>query len=222
MCGMLPEEGSRAVDVAIVVFDGVDEMDVVGPYAVLCNGAAAGAGMAVRLVALADDATTITGQHGLTFAPQGTLDGPVDLLIVPGGGWVATAARGVRAQIEQGDLPRAIAAQHAGGATVAAVCTGAMAVAATGLLAGRSAVTHHNALEDLRAGGAQVVEERVVDDGDIVTAGGVTSGIDLGLWLLERFFGAEMAARIARQMEYERQGTVYFGVRARLQQTARW
>lgn len=199
------------MDVAIIVFDGVDEMDVVGPYEVLCNGATAGAGMAVRLVTLADDATTITGQHGLTFAPHGPLDGQIDLLIVPGGGWVARSERGVRAQIDQGDLPRAIAAQHAGGATVAGVCTGAMAIAAAGLLAGRPAVTHHDALDDLRAVGAEVVAERVVDDGDIVTAGGVTSGIDLGLWLLERFCGAAVAARVSHQMEHERRGSVRVG-----------
>jgi transcriptional regulator GlxA family with amidase domain len=205
------------MNAAIMVFDGVDEMDVVGPYEVLCNGASAGADLRVRLVALADGETTIVGQHGLAFSPQGTLDGPVDLVIVPGGGWIAGSAHGVRAQIARGDLPRAIAALHAGGAVVAAVCTGAMAVAAAGLLAGRPAVTHHNALKDLRATGALAVEERVVDDGDIVTAGGVTSGIDLGLWLLERFFGADLALHVSRQMEHERHGSVYIGPRGQAQ-----
>jgi transcriptional regulator GlxA family with amidase domain len=202
------------MQVAIPIFDGVDELDVVGPYEVLPRAARLGADLSVQLVSLMDGATPATGQHGMSFAPHGALDGPIQLLIVPGGGWVARFAGGVRAQIAQGELPRAIAAQHANGAIVAAVCTGAMAVAAAGLLTGRPAVTHHDALQDLRATGALVVEERVVDDGDVVTAGGVTSGIDLGLWLIERLYGAEVALAVSRGLEHERRGAVYFGPRA--------
>ena len=95
--------------------------------------------------------------------------------------------------------------------TIASVCTGGMLVAAAGLLAGRPAVTHHAALEDLAAAGAQVVDARVVDDGDIVSAGGVTSGIDLALHIVERELGAETAAAVAREMEHDRRGPVHLG-----------
>jgi transcriptional regulator GlxA family with amidase domain len=84
-----------------------------------------------------------------------------------------------------------------------------MLVAASGILRGRPAVTHHGAIQDLLAAGAQVVQARVVDSGDIVTAGGVTSGLDLALWLVERFYGSEIAHEIGVEIEYERRGIVW-------------
>jgi transcriptional regulator GlxA family with amidase domain len=70
-------------------------------------------------------------------------------------------------------------------------------------------VTHHTALEELAAQGARVVEARVVDDGDLVTSGGVTSGIDMALWLVEREWGRKLADGVARGMEHERRGPVW-------------
>jgi transcriptional regulator GlxA family with amidase domain len=90
-----------------------------------------------------------------------------------------------------------IAAYHAAGTRIAAVCTGAMAVAAAGILGSCPAITHYRAVEDLRATGARIVEARVVDDGDIVTCGGVTSALDLSLWLVEDAFGVELSDRVA-------------------------
>jgi transcriptional regulator GlxA family with amidase domain len=92
---------------------------------------------------------------------------------------------------------------------VATVCTGAMLATAAGLTRGRPAVTHHGAIEDLRTAGAEVIEARVVDDGDLVTAGGVTSGIDMALWLVERHFGAELATAVAAEIEHPRHGEVW-------------
>lgn len=115
----------------------------------------------------------------------------------------------MRAEIERGMLPRRIAELHAQGTTIAGVCTGAMAIRAAGLLGGRPATTHHAALNDLRAAGAQLTEARVVDDGDIVTCGGVTSSLDLALWLVKCVWGDEMAKAIARQIEYSPNRDVY-------------
>ena len=84
-----------------------------------------------------------------------------------------------------------------------------MIVAATGLLDGRPAITHHGAIDDLRERGADVIDARVVDDGDLLTAGGVTSGIDLALYLVERIAGEELTNEVAREMEYERGADVY-------------
>jgi transcriptional regulator GlxA family with amidase domain len=84
-----------------------------------------------------------------------------------------------------------------------------MLVAAAGLLSNRPAITHHGAIEDLIAKGADIVKARVVDDGDIITAGGVTSGLDLALWLLERYFNPETAHKVEIMLEYERRGTVW-------------
>jgi transcriptional regulator GlxA family with amidase domain len=124
------------------------------------------------------------------------------MVIVPGGGYFHGS--GIRTELERRELPRAVAAAHARGAIVGSVCTGAMLLAATGLSDGRRMATHHLAIDDLRASGAVVVPARFVDDGDIVSAGGVTSGIDLALHLVERFADAEIAERVAREIEYER------------------
>ena len=72
------------------------------------------------------------------------------------------------------------------------------------VLEARPATTHHGALHDLRATDAEVREERFVDDGDVLTAGGITSGIDLALHLVERECGADVAEAIAGELEYER------------------
>jgi transcriptional regulator GlxA family with amidase domain len=192
------------LDVEILLFDGFDELDAVGPYEVLANGAREGADLAVSLVTH-EPAETVTAGHGLAVVPQGTLGDP-DLLVVPGGGW--TTDGGVAAVVEDGTLPEVVAAHHEDGATIASVCTGAMVLAAGGVLDGRPATTHHVAREDLAAV-ADRVDARVVDDGDVVTAGGVTAGIDLALWLLEREFGAEVADGVARTLEHDRSEDVH-------------
>jgi transcriptional regulator GlxA family with amidase domain len=84
-----------------------------------------------------------------------------------------------------------------------------MILAAAGLTDGRPATTHHAAIEDLRATGARIVDARVVDDGDLLTAGGVTSGLDLALWLVEREAGPALAQRVAEDLEHERRGDVW-------------
>jgi transcriptional regulator GlxA family with amidase domain len=83
-----------------------------------------------------------------------------------------------------------------------------MLLSAAGITAGRRATTHHSALEALREAGAEVIEARVVDDGDLISAGGVTAGIDLALWLVEREWGRPLADAVAHGMEHERVGTV--------------
>jgi len=176
---------------------------------VLRNAAAGGADLEVALVTL-DGAAEVTGSHGLAVRPDGRLDPDrTDLLVVPGGGWNDRAPRGAWAEAERGELPAAIAAAHRAGAQVATVCTGAMLATAAGLTRGRPAITHHGAVEELRASGAQVVEARVVDDGDLVSAGGVTSGIDLALWLVERHVGAAAAEAVAAEIEHPRHGEVW-------------
>ncbi|RQG95143.1 DJ-1/PfpI family protein [Natrarchaeobius chitinivorans] len=194
------------ISAEIVLFERFDELDAIGPYEVLANGAQAGASIETNLVTL-EETDVVTASHGLRVEPHGTLGEP-DLLVVPGGGWT-TANEGVRAVVEDGVLPKAVDERFAAGATVASVCTGAMILAEAGLLEGRPATTHHVATADLAATDANVVDERVVDDGDVLTAGGVTSGIDLALWLLEREFGDDVAADFAREMAHERRGEVF-------------
>jgi transcriptional regulator GlxA family with amidase domain len=181
----------------VVVFDGVDELDVVGPLEVLRR-----AGFDVQLVAL-EPHRTVTCAYGLTITPDGAPRGDADAVVFPGGGWVGRAEKGVRAEVETERWKPLIRQAESTGAVLASVCTGAMILATAGALRRRRATTHHNAWADLEAAGATLVRERVVDDGDRVTAGGVTSGIDLALHLVQRFAGAELAATIAENLEYQ-------------------
>ena len=92
---------------------------------------------------------------------------------------------------------------------VASVCTGAMLLAAAGLLTGRPAVTNRRALDDLHATGALVREKaRVVDDGDVVTSGGVLAGIDMAVRLVERYRGVRAAEAAVDRLEHRPWGTV--------------
>ncbi|MGE5636301.1 MAG: DJ-1/PfpI family protein [Nocardioidaceae bacterium] len=195
--------------IAIVVYDGFDELDALGPYEVLCNARFGGADAQVLLVGLSP-APRVTGSHGLAVEPQGTLDdGPFDLVVVPGGGWNDRAVAGAHAEASRGALPARLRALHAAGAAIASVCTGGMLVAAAGLSRGRPSTTHRSALEDLRAEGADVVDARVVDEGDLLSCGGVTAGIDLALWIVEREWGRPLADGVAAEMEYERRGPIW-------------
>ena len=185
--------------IEIVVFDGFDDLDAFGPQEVLSHAAKRLDGWSSTLVAV-DAAGTVTSAHGVVVQPDAVLGTP-DLVVVPGGGWHSD--RGARAEAERGVLPRRLAELADRGTIVASVCTGAMILAAAGLTAGRPAVTHASALDDLEASGALVRrDERVVDDGTLVTAGGVTSGLDLALHLVAREAGPATARAVAAHIEY--------------------
>lgn len=214
------------MNIAIVLFDGFDNLDAIGPFEVFKHAQTFGADVDTGLYTL-DPQEVVTSSHGLRITPDGvvpteTSETPSvsgseeiensrlpDLLVVPGGGWENRANEGTWAEVERGDLPDALATMHTAGVTVASVCSGGMLLANAGLTDGRPAVTHQGAIPDLRDSGAEVVEARVVDDGDLVTAGGVTAGIDLALHIVEREFDRTVADRVAAEMEYERQGDVY-------------
>lgn len=191
-----------------MLFDGFEELDAMAPYGVFQNAAALdGVELEVRLVAV-DGPLEVVAEHGLRVFAEDQLGDAPDLLVVPGGGWLGRAPRGTRAELD-GPLPGAIARAHAAGTTIASVCTGAMLVAGAGISEGRPATTNRSAVEDLRETGAEVIEARVVDDGDLVSAAGITSGLDLALWLVENHFGPGAAVTLEAQLEYERRGTVW-------------
>ena len=215
----------------MVLYEGFNELDALGPFEVFRNAEAAGADFDTRLVAL-DGPGLVTASHGAGVEATAELPEPgaVDLLVVPGGGWNDRSEAGARAEYERGAIPEAVAVHHDAGATVASVCTGGMLLARAGVLDGRPAVTHASALDDLRESAAEVREDRVVDDerpqgdpsghttgamprvvddGDVLSAGGVTSGLDLALHVVEREAGAEVAESVATTMEYTRQHAAY-------------
>jgi transcriptional regulator GlxA family with amidase domain len=184
------------MQIEILIYDGFDDLDAFGPFEVLT-----GAGFDTRLVTVAPQ-PEVRSAHGARVIPDGVVGDP-DLVLVPGGGWSDGSPQGARAEASKGAIPAALRARHEAGGRVGSVCTGAMLLAEAGILAGRPAITHHSAIDDLRGYGVDVREaERFVDDGDIVTAGGVTSGIDLALHIVAQQLGERAAEIAAREIEW--------------------
>lgn len=197
------------MDIAIVVFDGFEELDAIGPYEVFAVAADLTDDLTVSLRTL-EPVDRVTASHGLRIEPDGAIDdADPDLVVVPGGGWNDRGEAGAWVEAERGDIPAALARLHDAGASMAGVCTGGMLLSRAGLTAGRPAVTHAGAIEDLREEGAEVIDARVVDDGDVVTAGGVTAGLDLALYVLSRDVGEAVASDVADAIEYDGQGRVF-------------
>lgn len=191
--------------IAILLFDGVEELDWAGPWEVLTMWGAlarrAGDGD-VEVLLCGDQEGPITCAKGARVLPDTTwelLEGVPDVLLVPGG-------RGTRALVEDDQLLDLLRRLHAEGAMLASVCTGSLLLAAAGLLSGRPATTHHGALSELQGldGSCEVRrDERWVDDGDVVTSAGVSAGIDMALHLVERLAGTERARAVRSAIQYD-------------------
>lgn len=198
------------LNIQIIIYDGFDELDAIAPFEVLQTAAAMGAEVTAELVTL-NEVKEITAAHGLRVTPTAQLnfDEPPDILIIPGGGWSSRSDRGAWGEARRGIIPSAIARLSENSTIIASVCTGSMLVATANLLKERHATTHHSAIKDLQNKRAKIVNARVVDNGRIITAAGVTSGLELALWLLERFISPQIAYEVERELEYERRGTVW-------------
>ena len=198
----------------LVLFDGFDELDAVGPWEVLRSAAKFGAPFETMLFSF-NGAQTVEASHGLKVVVEKVDPQSFDWILVPGGSWVSRGPRGAWGEIQRGTLPNALRELRAKGKAMASVCTGSMILSAAGVTKGRAAVTHHAAHQALKDEGALLIDARVVDDGDLVTAGGVTSGLDLALWLTERLASPEIARKVAANMEHQRVGAVHLGTNAR-------
>jgi cyclohexyl-isocyanide hydratase len=188
---------SRPIErIAFLVFPRLTLLDFVGGYDALRRVAPMGIDARVRHRVIGT-VPEIVDESGLTLTPDGVYEdlAPYDLLYLPGG-------VGTRTLVED---PRFMDYLRTWGAErpIASVCTGALLAGRAGFLAGKRATTHHRAFDLLRPYCAEVVtDRRVVDEGRIVTAGGVSSSLDLGLYLVEKFWGAPAREKIAAQMEY--------------------
>jgi transcriptional regulator GlxA family with amidase domain len=185
--------------VGILLFDDVEVLDFTGPYEV-CSGTLGPDGEPYVDVVTVGTVPSIRCRGGLRVTADHTLADcpPLDALIVPGG-----PGADDRTAV-QDDLILPFLRQRAMETpTVASVCTGAFLMARAGLLEGRRATTHSDAIHALRAEfpGLEVVAAKVVDEGAILTASGVSSGIDLLLHLFERWFGPEARQRAARGLD---------------------
>jgi transcriptional regulator GlxA family with amidase domain len=204
----------------IVLYDGCDPLDVIAPFEVLVAGSdAVGGELGVEFVSAEGPRPVRTGTRGLVLQATATLDpDKAGFVVVPGasGPIDGDPDDGVEtipvllARVGETALIPLMARAFANPAiTVATVCGGSLALAMAGLLQGRNAVTHVLGNDVLDATGVTVIPARVVDDGDLVTAGGVTSGLDLALYLLERHYGSRIALAVEALFEYERRGTVW-------------
>ncbi len=183
------------MDIVCVLFDGITALDIVGPYEVLQRLPDAN----VRFVARAAGPVR-TDNRFLALVADASLDDvtSADILVVPGG--FATRA------LESDDaLLEWIGAIDATTTWTTSVCTGSMLLAAAGLLAGKEATTHWASLARLRDYGAIPTGRRVVEQGKIVTAAGVSSGIDMALTLAARVAGDEFAQCVQLGIEYDPQ-----------------
>jgi transcriptional regulator GlxA family with amidase domain len=207
------------VHAQIVLFDGFDPLDVIAPFDVLVAGSdAVGGDLVVELVSAEGPGPVVSGSRGLVLNATAQLDpSKPGYVIVPGASGpidgdpdeVDTIPVLLARFGETDAVPLMRDAMANPDVTVATVCGGSLALAMAGLLEGRNAVTHVLGLDVLDATGVNVVRARVVDDGDLVTAGGVTSGLDLALHLLDRSYGPRVARAVEELFDYERRGTVW-------------
>ena len=185
-----------AMTIEILLFDGFDDLDAFGPFEVLSE-----AGLPTRFVTIAP-LERVTSAHGARIVPDGILGDP-DLVLVPGGGWNDKGGPGCAYEAKRGVIPALLRDRHEAGKRVGSVCTGAMLLAEAGLLKSRRATTHHTSHQDLKTYGVDIDEDaRFVDEGDIITAAGITSGIDMALHLVEQALGADAAAASSKELEW--------------------
>jgi transcriptional regulator GlxA family with amidase domain len=208
------------VRVQFVLFDGFDPLDVIAPFEVLTAGSdVLGGALAVEFVSASGPGIVRSGNPQITLTATAALDPHAPgYVVVPG------AVGPVDGDPDAGDETIAVLLARFAGSdamplvrralgnpdiTVAAFCGGSLALAMAGLLEGRTATTHVLGMDMLEATGVKTVRARVVDDGDLITGGGVTSGLDVALYLLERDFGSHAAHAVEELFEYERRGTTW-------------
>jgi cyclohexyl-isocyanide hydratase len=175
----------------LLVFPGVQQLDLTAPYDVFALVPDA------KVHLIWKDRSPVTSATGLVLTPTMTLSEcpALDVLCVPGGA-------GINALLQDSDVLAFLRAQAAQARYVSSVCTGALVLGAAGLLIGRRATTHWNSHDLLAKFGAIPTRGRVVRDGNLFTAGGVTAGIDFGLTMVAELVGETQAQVIQLGHEY--------------------
>ncbi|MGB6230091.1 MAG: DJ-1/PfpI family protein [Litorimonas sp.] len=191
--------------VGILIFDDVEELDFVGPWEVfqMANEVARQLGrdepLSNRLVSR--DGRDITAVKGMRVGAHAAMAdiGALNVVLVPGG-------EGTRAVMHDEEIMDWLGRIAPGCEWVTSVCTGAFVLSKAGLLDGRRATTHWATFEEFRALGLQgelVEDVRYVRDGNVVTAAGVSAGIDMSLWLVGQWVSPAFSRQVARAMQYD-------------------
>ena len=187
--------------IAIALFEDAEELDWAGPWEVLATWALLWPDDGVEVVTVAETGDPVRCAKGLRVLADCTWEqlGQVDVLVYPGG-------VGTRPQLRQEHIRERMRSRAADGTLMTSVCTGSLVFADAGLLDGRPATTHWGALELLATLGERIdvrADARFVDDGEIITAAGVSAGIDVALHLIARLHSPERAAEVRRQIQYD-------------------
>lgn len=193
----MPDESNFTV--GILIFEGAEELDWTGPYEVF--GVALKMGSKGRLLTIAESTEPLRCFNGLRVLPDHDFASapPLDLILVPGG-------LGTREQVNNSALTEWLAKASANCRWITSVCTGSQLLNAAGLTRGKRITTHWGFIETLRAEAQEstVLEQvRYVRDGQLVTAAGISAGIDMSLWLVGQIWGIEHARNTQRMMEYD-------------------
>jgi transcriptional regulator GlxA family with amidase domain len=208
------------VHIQIALFDGFDPLDALGPYEVLWAASLFTEEPVSVELASVDGPRSVPSGSGLFLDTNAQLNPAVaDVIVVPG---AAGRVGGEDEETAEGTIPVLLSRTLATGlpevlrtalgserTTVACVCGGTLIPAMAGLIEGRPAVTHHLGMDLLDATGVRAIKARIVDDGNLISAGGVTSGLDLGLYVVERFIGPRIAHAVEDLFEFERRGVVW-------------
>lgn len=185
------------ITIGILIFPQVEELDFIGPFEVLSyiNKIKPAS---TKVLLIAEQPERVQAFNGLKVIPDHSLltCPPLDILVVPGG-------QGRRMAMQNIHLREFILKQSQHTQYITSVCTGAFLLAEAGLLQGKSATTYHTALTELQAYNTTTVKEaKVVHDGNIITAAGVSSGLELGFYLIKLIFGTKLAQEVANKIEY--------------------
>lgn len=187
--------------IGVLIFDGAEELDFVGPWEVFTSAAhvRGAADDADRVVLIAEHDRPVRCAKGMRVLPDCTLATapPLDVVVVPGG-------QGTRREVDNPAVIEWLTRTAATCTWVTSVCTGALLLHAAGPARGRRVTTHHGFVEQLRARGDITVLEgvRFVRDGNLVSAAGVSAGIDMALWIVGQLRGPAFAREVQHYIEY--------------------
>jgi transcriptional regulator GlxA family with amidase domain len=187
--------------IAVALFEGAEELDFVGPWEVLAAWATQWPEDGVEVFTVADSAEPVTCAKGMRVVPHHTWDTAphIDVLVYPGG-------RGTRREAEDPDVLERLRGLRERETLMTSVCTGSLVFAAAGLLRDRPATTWWGSLDQLAQLDSTIdvrPDDRFVDSGEIVTAAGVSAGIDMALHLVARLGSVERAREVRRYIQYD-------------------
>lgn len=186
-------------NIGMFLFNDVQLLDFAGPYEVFSDAASISDGLA-SVFTVTENGMSVKSKNGLTVVPDyGFSDHPpIDILVVPGG-------QGTKAEICKDTVLEWVRNNSQKAGLTMSVCTGARILGKIGLLDGKEAVTHHGSVEDISRLAPEAIfrkDKRFIRSGRILTAGGISAGIDAALYVVGTYFGEDVARKTKIRMEY--------------------